>query len=221
MLGKLNSPVPKVTISVIMLALIAGMIGCGDYTPPQEGEIRDWYDLDAVRDNPGGSYILMNDLDSTTAGYEELASSAANEGKGWQPIGGLDALFTGRFDGQGYKISDLFINRADGAGVGLFSFVYEEGVVENIGVVNADVTGYDVVGGLAAFNWGNMSYCYFTGSVTGTGSIHDVMGVGGLVAVNAGNINYCHSTGTVTGVSPVGGLVGVNGYLAPATVSNS
>ncbi len=54
-------------------------------------EIRDWHDLDAIRDNLGGSYVLMNDLDSTTAGYKELASPTANGGKGWQPIGGSSA----------------------------------------------------------------------------------------------------------------------------------
>ena len=40
-------------------------------------EIRTWYDLDAIRDNLCGNYTLMNDLDSTTAGYEGLASPAA------------------------------------------------------------------------------------------------------------------------------------------------
>jgi hypothetical protein len=43
----------------------------------------DWYDLDAIRYNLGGNYILMNELDSTTAGYTELASETATCGKGW------------------------------------------------------------------------------------------------------------------------------------------
>jgi len=195
----------------------------GDYTVTANFAIAawDWYDLDAVRDNLGGSYVLMNDLDSTTAGYTQLASPTANEGKGWQPIGDWDGWFTGRFDGQGYEIHDLFINRPEEFTAGLFGTVYEGAVIKNVGLVNADVTGYDVVGGLVGLNWGNMSYCYSTGSVTGTGSAHEVMGVGGLVAVNAGNISYCYSTGIVTGESSLGGLVGVNGYFAPATVSNS
>ena len=33
-------------------------------------EIWDWYDLDAIREDLDGYYFLMNDLDSTTAGYE-------------------------------------------------------------------------------------------------------------------------------------------------------
>jgi hypothetical protein len=63
-------------------------------------EIRDWYDLDAVRNNLSGNYLLMNDLDSTTAGYMELASETANGGRGWEPIGTSDYGFTGNFNGQ-------------------------------------------------------------------------------------------------------------------------
>jgi len=44
-------------------------------------EIQDWYDLYAIKDNLCVSYILMNDLDSTTPGYEELASPTANGGR--------------------------------------------------------------------------------------------------------------------------------------------
>ena len=50
-------------------------------------EIRDWYDLDAIRNNPFGSHTLMNDLDSATPGYEELASQTANEGRAGSRLG--------------------------------------------------------------------------------------------------------------------------------------
>jgi len=49
--------------------------------------IQTWYDLDAIRNNLNHNYVLMNDLNSTTDGYAELASPTANDGKGWQPIG--------------------------------------------------------------------------------------------------------------------------------------
>ena len=50
----------------------------------QGQEICDWYGLNATRtlNNLGGSHILMNDLDSTTDGYKELASPTANGAKG-------------------------------------------------------------------------------------------------------------------------------------------
>ena len=59
----------------------------------------------------------------------------ANGGKGWEPIGiyhphGPTAFtgFMGTFDGQGYEICDLFINRPDEDSVGLFKYV-DDGVI--------------------------------------------------------------------------------------------
>jgi len=206
----------RISIFLITVALIAGMVGC-DGTPSSV-EIQDWYDLDAIRDNLGGNYTLMNDLDSTTAGYEELASPTANEGKGWQPIGTIgewgDRL-TGTLDGQGYEIHDLYINRPGEYDVGLFGAVGMEGVVKNIGLVNVTVNGYSSVGGLVGFNDnGAVSNSYSTGSVTGSWNI------GGLVGTNAlkAAVSNSYSTGSVTGNNRVGGLVGFNEF---GTVNNS
>jgi hypothetical protein len=209
MLEKVNCYVKRLGTLLITVALIAGMTGCTS-TPPSE--VRTWNDLNAVRDNLRDRYILMNDLDSTTAGYTELASSTANQGKGWQPIGTEDDLFTGTFDGQGYEIRDLFINRPGESFIGLFGVVGEGGVVQNIGVVNADVTGYGAVGALMGDNEGTVSNSYSTGSVTGTGW------VGGLIGANLGTVSDSYSTGSVTGDERVGGLVGFN---EAAPVSNS
>jgi len=176
----------RISILLITVALIAGMVGCdGDggngYNPPSQNvEICTWYDLDAVRDNLSGNYTLMNHLDSTTLGYEELASLTANGGKGWEPIGSVSHRFTGTFDGQGYEIRDLFINRPGEGYVGLFGYVAAGGVIENVGVVNTDVTGNYNVGGLVGWNVGTVSNSYSTGIVTGDWS------VGGLMGVNAG-----------------------------------
>ena len=201
----------RLSIFLITVALIAGMVGCGP--PSQDLEIRDWYDLDAIRDNPGGHHRLMNDLDSTTAGYKELASPTANREKGWEPIGTLGRPFTGSFDGRGYEIRDLFINLPDEYCVGLFGAVGQEGVVENIGTVNVIVTGKVNVGGLVGQNTGTVSNSYSTGSVTG----YD--GGGGLVGKNRdGIVISSYSTGSVTGDDGVGGLVGIN---SEGTVSNS
>ena len=230
------------------IALVAGVAGCS-YTPPSKDlEIRTWYDLDDVRDNLAGNHTLMNDLDSTTAGYEELASPRANEGKGWEPIGttliqhhGL-TTFVGTFAGQGYEIRDLFINRPEEDAVGLFGYVGQGGIikdigvvnatvtggpyvgifgvvggggcVEDIGVVNATVTGDHCVGGLVGRDfYGTVSNSYSTGSVTGNHA------VGGLAGENdSGTVSRSYSTCKVTGNSSVGGLVG---YIDAGTVSES
>ncbi|MFO7997234.1 MAG: GLUG motif-containing protein [Dehalococcoidia bacterium] len=175
--------------------------------------ICDWYDLDGVRNNLGGSYVLMNDLDSTTAGYEELASSTANDGKGWQPIGTHGDRFTGTFDGQGYEIGDLYINRPDESSVGLFGYVHTEGIIQNIGVANVVVTGSSSVGGLVGRIWG--------GTVTNSYSIGSVSGwlhVGGLAGIDEGTVSDCYSGGTMTADRLVGGLIGSKWS---GTVSNS
>ena len=201
----------KVCVFLIIAVLIAGMVGCVPIS--QNLEIQDWYDLDDVRNNLDGNHILMNDLDSTTAGYEELASPTANGGKGWQPIGTIDNQFTGSFDGQGYEISDMYINRPDANHIGLFGSVDDEGVIQDIGVVNATVTGQTYLGGLVGFTRGTVSNSYSTSNVKGGGAI------GGLVGWNIeGTVSNSYSTSSVTGHSSVGGLVGRNDE---GNVSNS
>jgi hypothetical protein len=200
-------------ILLITAALIAGMAGCDGDGSSQNLEIRDWYDLDAVRDNLGGNHTLMNDLDSTTQGYEELASPTANEGKGWVPIWSYGDGFTGTFDGQGHEIRDLFINRPDESNVGLFSVVEQDGVIKDVELVNITVTGNERVGGLVGrFDYGTVSNSYSTGSVTGGWSVGGLMGLN-----NEGTVSNSYSTANVTGEGGVGGLVGDN----TGTVSNS
>jgi hypothetical protein len=168
-------------------------------------EIQDWYDLDAIRDNLSGHYALMDNLDSATAGYEELASQTANQGKGWQPIGSTAEPFTGHFDGQEYEIRDLFINRPEEDNVALFGSVDEGGFIRNISVVNTIVLGYDDVGCVVGWNDGTVSNCYATGNISGH------YNVGGLVGSNYdGSVTDSYSNGSMSGKSTVGGLVGFN-----------
>jgi hypothetical protein len=238
----------KVSVLLIALALIAGMVGCdGDgynSLPSQNLEIRTWYDLDDIRDNLAGHHTLMNDLDSTTAGYEELASPRADGGKGWQPIVIFHAYgptaytgFMGTFDGQGYDIRDLFINRPEEGYVGLFGAVDSGGITKDIGVVNVSVIGDYHVGGLVGKNDGTVSNSYSSGNITSrsrvggllggntgtvtnsysTGTVAGEWNVGGLVGDSEAIVSESHSTGSVTGKDTVGGLMGENS----GTVSNS
>jgi hypothetical protein len=196
--------VVRVSVLLIVLALIVGMAGC-DGDASQDLEIRTWYDLDAIRNNLGGSHTLMNDLDSSTPGYEELASPTADGGAGWRPIGDAKRPFKGIIDGRGYEICDLFISRPSEDAVGFFGSVGEAGAIKDIGVVNVTVVfADDCVGGLVGYNRGAVSNCHSTGSVTGDAA------VGGLVGYNRGTVSNCYSTGSVTGGYAVGGLMGQN-----------
>jgi len=205
----LTMPAQNVTVTANFI-LFAG----GNGTAEDPYQIADWRQLDNVRNYLNHHFIVINDLDSDTVGYEELASETANEGKGWQPIGTTaeGAKFAGSFDGQGYEICDLFIDRPDESDVGLFGVVDEVGIIENVGVVNSDVTGSNNAGGLAGKNEGTVSNSYYTGNVTGNAN------VGGLVGWNfEGTVTDTYSTGNVIGLDNVGGLTGKNS----GTASNS
>jgi hypothetical protein len=202
----------RVGIFLIAVALIVGMAGCAPRPPATPIPIGDWYNLHNVKNNLGGSYVLMNDLDSTTHGYMELASPTANGGKGWLPIGILPNPFVGSFDGQGFEIRDLFIDREGEENVGLFSFVDTGGVIVGFALIDAAVTGEVYVGALVGHNHGgSLSNCYSTGNVAGDTQ------VGGLVGINEGTVRNSYSTAAVISREAVGGLVGWNG----GTVSNS
>jgi hypothetical protein len=223
--GRTGSYLTAFAVFLTATALIAGGVGCDGYggydvydpATTQNLEIRTWSDLDAVRDNLDGNHILMNDLDSTTAGYTRLASQTAHGGKGWEPIDN----FRGTFDGQGYEIRELVIDRPREDYAGLFGFVEVPGIVQDIGLVSATVIGANCVGALVGRNNGTVSGSYSTGSVTGDEY------VGGLVGQNVvppstlpirGTVDNCYSTGSVTGNRWVGGLAGEN---LRGTVNNS
>jgi hypothetical protein len=164
-------------------------------------------DLQAINNNLTAYYVLGNDIDaSATIGW--------NGGAGFIPIGTLASGFTGSFDGKGYKIFNLYINRPSTDYVGLFGYVGSGGVVKNVGLESESVRGKTYVGGLVGRNSGTVDNCYSTGSVSGTTSF-----VGGLVGCNdyGGTVSKSCSTGTVSGGSYVGGLVGINSWYGTAS----
>ncbi|MFZ2147871.1 MAG: GLUG motif-containing protein, partial [Sedimentisphaerales bacterium] len=116
--------------------------------------------------------------------------------------------FTGVFDGSGHCIRNLTIT--GGSLLGLFGEL--SGEVRDLGVVDVNIIGSrSYVGGLVGGNDGNVTNCYSTGAVSGSGS------VGGLVGYNSGDVTKCYSTGSVSCSSCVGGLVGENGEEGAVT----
>lgn len=127
-------------------------------------------ELNAIRDNLDGDYILANDID-------------LSEFDNWTPIGSDTEPFTGSFDGNGYEIKNLSIfyrrdvsNGDDYISVGFFSAV-TNGTIKNLGIVNASVRNLlygsqtdDVTfcnaGGIAAILTNSVVFnCYYTGEI--------------------------------------------------------
>jgi formylglycine-generating enzyme required for sulfatase activity len=155
-------------------------------------------DLQALCNTPGNygkHFILAADLDCS--------------GTVLTPIGNGYAPFTGIFDGNGHVISNLTITASTQDYIGLFGYIGSGGQICNLGVENVNISGRQFVGGLTGSNYGTLTSCYATGSVS---SDSDNSYVGGLVGENyGGTITFCYATGSVNGTGYlVGGLVGMN-----------
>ena len=165
-------------------------------------------------------YELARSLD-----FDDPASYASGTvnanwttGAGWLPIGVIES-FNAIFDGNGRTISNLYIKRTTEFdspwAIGLFgasffsSYSYweePESIIynfRNIGLVNVDVTGNGIAGGLVGDNQGAIVNSYATGNVSGTEAAGGLVGSG-----NQAIISDSYATATVSGKFVVGGLVG-------------
>ena len=206
----------------------------GDGTANQPYEIMDVYGLQAMECDLSASYVLENDINASS-------TSNWNAGAGFDQIGwssNFNQNFTGSLDGKRYTIDSLFINRPTENYVGLFGYTGRAGVgstIEDLGLTNVNITGYDWVAGLSGSN--NQSSiidgCYVTGTISGHGSVGGLVGesdqyseitdsyvigdvtgtdyyIGGLAGDNDTSlISDSYFSGNVTGGVFVGGLVGI------------
>ena len=155
------------------------------------------YQQDNAGTNFSGTYFIQ------TANIDASSTSTWFSGTGWLPIGNYSSAFPGNYNGQGYTITGLFINRVVSTYmVGLFG--YCTGAISNLGLINVNVTGGNTGAGGLAGGASSVSKCYSTGTVSGT------QYVGGLVGETTNNISQSYSTCTVTAASAGGGLSGDN-----------
>ncbi len=213
-------------LASLLLAFLPGSIlaqgfagGSGTESDPYE--ITTWEQLNNVRNHLDEHFILKNNLDENSTGYDEYASSNANEGQGWDPIGNYsynnedEQAFTGTFDGDGHTISDLFIKRfnesedevekvvdeSNGEDLGLFGYVYGEG---------------SLFGDLSELNEGIIQNLALENV--------DIFGeafIGTVVGTNEGVLNNVSASGVVRGIVGVGGIAGDNYALIIGSSSSA
>ena len=215
----------KKILLMIVALLILGAVNVFGLT-----QITNCDGLQNMNNDLAGDYELANDIDcSGTTGW--------NGGAGFEPIGDNPNYFTGVFDGKGYNITGLYINRQSTSYIGLFGWARNGAIIKNVGLIDANIKGNSYVGGLAGryYDTGTMSHCFVTGSVYGSSTVGCLIGqcynsnvidsyatcninspsatyVGGLVAATTNSqIINCYATGNVNGGwSCIGGLVGSN-----------
>lgn len=194
-------------------ALFAGGLG----TEADPYQIAGAYHLHNVRYFLNDCFILMEDVDLDP----DLIGDAFwyDSDMGWKAIGSNDLTedtFTGDFEGNGKKISNMTITFSDPSGyspgyVGLFGYVNTSASIRNLGVESFSISSTSSSGsggGLAASLYGTVDHCYATGSISiGSNT------AGGLVGSN-NTATITNSWADVdiqsTGWNYVGGLTGFN-----------
>ncbi|MGM8213263.1 GLUG motif-containing protein [Virgibacillus sp. W0430] len=200
-------------------------------------EIHTVEDLNNIRNNLSGHYVLMNDIDLSTV-----------NGNGyWTPIGSYASNpFMGTLDGNGHTIQNIKINAYGVDYLGLFAYTSSAEIrdltlenvdvsgrsyigaligagigttIDNVAVVSADITGDNYIGGLVGeyTNQSTILNSSTSGMVYSTGSSGRIGGLAG--AVQGSSIINSASTSTVEGKSFVGGLIGH--AISTVTIKNS
>ena len=181
--------------------------------------INDVYGLQGIASNTttlGYHYQLGTTIDAS-------ATTNWNGGAGFMPIGTPSFSFNGSFDGAGYTIDKLYINRPSATYVGLFGYVFDNinNAIQNVGVTNATITGSDSIGILSGFisdsSGGTtlLNNDYTTGSVTSINA-----NSGGLIGYFSNGIiqNSFNAANVSANGGNAGGLVG---NLFVGTIQNS
>lgn len=187
----------------------------GDGSPGNPYQVASWSDLNDVRNNLTASYVLVADLDQSSAGYATYASASANSNSGWLPIGDSSTRFQGVFDGGGHTIADLHIDRPGTSYIGLFGATNGTFTLSNLTLKDPDINGSSQVGGLVGQNQGTI-----TGVRVDNPTILATSNAGGIVGQSSGSITLSSvKNGTVTSMGAWGG--GIVGIQSGGTISRS
>ena len=157
--------------------------------------------LDRIRDDLTGHYILISDID--LSGYEN-----------WMPIGTFqprsdapedaevphpDYAFTGTFDGAGHTISNLTISCEAPMGAGLFGCASgTESNAASIGhftLKDVNVSGFYLVGSAVGLQFMNCPVSDI--HLEGDNKLTGMQGIGGIVGTGFDLISDCSATADV------------------------
>lgn len=182
---------------------------------------------DGTAQNLGANAVLTKNI---TMNEDLLASIKTDDDgnvtngssfKAWRPMGMADEKgeFTGHykgiFDGNGYSISGLYVNRDEAtadvnsrfkSSIGLFG--YHDGVTKNLGILDSYMRGQGCIGGICGYNdGGTIQNCYSAATVCGDSYI------GGICGRSRSNsiIENCYNAGYIYGATrSIGGICGDN-----------
>jgi hypothetical protein len=179
---------------------------------PSDIHITNCTDLQNMQDNLTANYVLDNNINcSDTINW--------NSGEGFIPIGNsisildFNVTFNGSLNGQGYNITDLYINKT-GYFAGLFG-VCSNCSIFNLSLINETIIGSDSeIGGLIGWiKSGKIENSFTSGNIKGSSDVGGIIGF-----IENGIIKNSYSTANIEGSFSAGGLVG---YFENGIINNS
>lgn len=150
---------------------------------------------------------------------------------GFISIGNSNNPFKGNFNGAGYEIIGLYINKGSVNYQGLFGYADTGSVIKDVNI-SGSVGGADQTGAVAGYTNGLITRCTVNcpvtvnwksdhGGIAGYGGADSVISdctvlsnvegtncVGGIVGYTEGKVIDCNSNGALSGFSKVGGIAG-------------
>ena len=205
-------------------------------------------------ENAGQLYWLAKQVNSGNIGIKAVVTNdiTVNDGnvlylgdwRDWTPIGNESNAYSGKFDGQEYTLSGLYLVETEESHLGLFGYIGNDGSVSNVNVSNVHLEGYKYVGAICGYlSQGTITNCnasigkidswtHYAGGICGyvkSGTISNCFNscfldakyqsVGGICGYNKGTIDNCRNSADINIDEPyyVGGVCGYN----EGTIKNS
>ncbi|MBN2511623.1 MAG: hypothetical protein JXB18_01670, partial [Sedimentisphaerales bacterium] len=153
-------------------------------TPYLVANTSDWLEMIYTASDYSNDFRMTADIDFKG---QTIAPVAANT------LSFDQATFTGTFDGDGFSVCHAVINRPLENITGLFGVVSSSGVISGLAVEDISVTGRQYVGGIAAYNQGQILQCSVTGVVAGSHFY-----VGGLAGWQENLVHQCFANVAVS-----------------------
>ena len=198
---------------------------------------------DGTHPNRAANAVLTNDITVNSNVLDESGNLAETSKThlDWIPIGNSDRPYAGTFNGQGYTIYGLNVEKSEDY-IGLFG--YSRGTIKNTSVAASYIKGNKYVGGLCGYarsatieNCHNSSYVYGSSCVGGlcgcmslsavvqsgsnTGIIESTGSyIGGIVGDSDGAISNCFNQGTIKSTATGIYIGGISGYTE-SSITNS
>ncbi len=171
--------------------VIRGSFTGGDGSSDNPYQVDSVSSLSLVREHLDAHFIQTADID--------LGVNPWNMGEGWEPIGTSESQFQGVYDGNGFVIEGLTVNRPRADNQSLFGEIVEDATIRNLGLLNIDITGKDYTAGIAGKlgRSSRVERSFVTGSITG----HSFVGAVAGYAYSGSTIRDCYSSAEINVIS--------------------